>query len=167
MKRDIYDYSFLHLLKSLNFCCQLHIKGIQWEEIEYIWNLIFNLCSIVHKISQLYSQIKFLLHILDILCVLNKFILHFFSQYYLYPSNIAFALYSSIFLMWIAGLKASVALHTNLLSNILRGPMNFFDITPTGRIIVRFSHDVNTLDDRMINNLKQFINTFFRVGLIL
>lgn len=80
---------------------------------------------------------------------------------------LAFALYSSIFLMWIAGLKASVFLHNNLLSNILRGPMNFFESTPTGRVIARFSHDVNTLDERMINNLKQFINTFFRVGVYL
>jgi ABC-type multidrug transport system fused ATPase/permease subunit len=97
-----------------------------------------------------------------VLFSLEKFSICIF-HYYLFP--LAFALYSSIFLMWIAGLKASVLLHGSLLSNILRGPMNFYDTTPTGRIIARFSHDVNTCDERLINNLKQFINTFFRVRL--
>lgn len=82
------------------------------------------------------------------------------SLYYL-----AFALYSSIFLMWIAGLRASKSLHASLLSNILRGPMKFFEITPTGRLIARFSNDINILDDRMITNFKLFMATLFRVSL--
>lgn len=72
-------------------------------------------------------------------------------------------MYSTTFLAWIAGLRASVVLHTHLLSNVLKNPMNFFDVTPSGRILARFSNDVNTLDDRLINTLRQCLMTSLRV----
>lgn len=73
------------------------------------------------------------------------------------------AMYSATFLAWIAGLKASVVLHNCLMSNIVKCPMVFFDSTPKGRILARFSHDINTLDDRLINNFRQLMNTGLRV----
>lgn len=74
-------------------------------------------------------------------------------------------MYFVTFLAWLAGLKAAVMLHNRLLSNILRCPMDFFDITPQGRILARFSHDINTLDDRLINNFRQVLITAWRVRL--
>lgn len=82
---------------------------------------------------------------------------------FLLNSTLALAIYYSIFAIWIAGLKAAVILHDALLANILKGPGSFFDVTPTGRIIARFSHDVNVLDDRLINNFRMLINTSSRV----
>lgn len=73
------------------------------------------------------------------------------------------AMYFGTFLSWIAGLRAAVLLHNILLSNVLKCPMDFFEITPTGRILARFSHDINTLDDRLINNLRQCLMTSLRV----
>lgn len=73
------------------------------------------------------------------------------------------AIYFATFCAWLAGLQASVLLHKSLLSNILRCPMDFFDVTPTGRLLARFSHDINTLDDRLIQNMRQCLITFFRV----
>jgi ATP-binding cassette subfamily C (CFTR/MRP) protein 1 len=72
-------------------------------------------------------------------------------------------MYSATFLAWLAGLKASAILHNSLLSNILKCPMDFFDATPTGRLLARFSHDVNTLDDRLINNFRSVVLTSLRV----
>lgn len=49
--------------------------------------------------------------------------------------------------------KASVMLHNYMATNILRNPMRFFDATPTGRILSRFSSDVEVVD-----NLSQQIS---------
>ncbi|KAG0042983.1 Multidrug resistance-associated protein 1, partial [Gryganskiella cystojenkinii] len=46
-----------------------------------------------------------------------------------------------------AGLRASERLHVYLLENIMRLPMSFFDTTPLGRIVNRFSTDVYAIDD--------------------
>ncbi len=40
-------------------------------------------------------------------------------------------------------LKASNTLHHNLLHKVLRCPMKFFDTTPLGRIVNRFSKDMD------------------------
>ncbi|KAF8948883.1 hypothetical protein BGZ47_001607 [Haplosporangium gracile] len=48
-----------------------------------------------------------------------------------------------------AGVRASKQLHNMLLNNILRLPMSFFDTTPTGRIINRFSSDIFSIDEKL------------------
>lgn len=72
-------------------------------------------------------------------------------------------MYAGTFLAWVSGLKAAQILHNFLLSNIMKCPMDFFDVTPKGRLVARFSHDVNTLDDRLINCIRQAMMTSLRV----
>ncbi|KAF9932493.1 hypothetical protein FBU30_008066 [Linnemannia zychae] len=50
-------------------------------------------------------------------------------------------------LMATACVQASNRLHSALLHNILHLPMSFFDITPLGRILNRFSSDMANVDD--------------------
>ena len=46
----------------------------------------------------------------------------------------------------ISSLKAGAKIHKQLLTNVLRGPMSFFDSTPIGRVVNRFSKDINSID---------------------
>mmetsp|Transcript_6430 Transcript_6430/g.9093 ORF Transcript_6430/g.9093 Transcript_6430/m.9093 type:complete len:1412 (+) Transcript_6430:44-4279(+) len=55
------------------------------------------------------------------------------------------------------GIKASYNLHNNVLASVLRAPMSFFDTTPTGRIISRFSKDMYSIDVELCDFLDFFL----------
>ncbi|KAF9180847.1 hypothetical protein BGZ50_005879 [Haplosporangium sp. Z 11] len=59
--------------------------------------------------------------------------------------------------MVLAAIRASTRLHERLLSTMLRLPMSFFDTTPLGRIVNRFSSDIFSVDELTPWN---FINVF-------
>ncbi|KAF9112068.1 hypothetical protein BGX27_004016 [Mortierella sp. AM989] len=46
-----------------------------------------------------------------------------------------------------AAVRASARLHERLLSKLLRLPMSFFDTTPLGRVVNRFSSDIFSVDE--------------------
>lgn len=50
--------------------------------------------------------------------------------------------------------NASRELHTKLLSRLVHAPMTFFDTTPLGRIINRFSKDLDVLDTQLPHELR-------------
>lgn len=58
---------------------------------------------------------------------------------------------------------ASRVLHSRMLGNVLRAPMAFFDTTPIGRIINRFSKDIYVIDESIPMAMRSFLGTFFRV----
>ncbi|KAM9852911.1 ATP-binding cassette sub-family C member 5 [Aulostomus maculatus] len=67
-------------------------------------------------------------------------------------------------------LRASSRLHDELYHKILRCPMKFFDVTPTGRILNRFSKDMDEVDTRLPFQAEMFIQNvilvFFCLGVI-
>ena len=67
------------------------------------------------------------------------------------------------FALAIAGIFASRKMHNEMLSSILRSPMVFFDTTPLGRILNRFSKDIYTIDMVIPLSLRIFILTLFAV----
>ncbi|XP_078066968.1 ATP-binding cassette sub-family C member 12 isoform X3 [Mustelus asterias] len=54
-------------------------------------------------------------------------------------------------------LKASSTLHDNVFYKIIHCPMKFFDITPIGRIINRFSKDMDEIDVRLPFHAENFL----------
>lgn len=61
---------------------------------------------------------------------------------------------TSTTLLNLACLRGSQLLHNRMLERILRAPMSWFNITPTGRIINRFSKDIDTVDVTIRFNVR-------------
>lgn len=55
---------------------------------------------------------------------------------------------------------ASRTMHKKLLSHIMKSPMTFFDTTPLGRLINRFSKDIDTLDDQLRMQIQFWMMQF-------
>ncbi|KAM3913418.1 ATP-binding cassette sub-family C member 2-like [Leptodactylus fuscus] len=69
----------------------------------------------------------------------------------------------SSFLAAGGSVRASRLLHTQLLRNILRVPMQFFDTTPTGRIVNRFAKDIFTVDETIPMSFRNWLDCFLAV----
>ncbi len=77
-------------------------------------------------------------------------------------SQAIFVFFSS-FSIAIASYLASKTLHRKLMDNILRCPMSFFDTTPLGRILNRFSKDINVIDETIPRSIRSFLMTILSV----
>lgn len=71
------------------------------------------------------------------------------------------------FLHAIGALIASRRISENLLFSVLRVPMSFFDTTPRGRILNRFSSDIAALDSSIPMSMFHFLSCFLQVVTIL
>ncbi|XP_054163879.1 multidrug resistance-associated protein 1-like [Oppia nitens] len=72
-----------------------------------------------------------------------------------------FSLTASISLN-LACIRAAKIMHNDMIKRIIRAPMSFFDTTPIGRILNRFSKDIDTADMSLLFNLRMMIMQFFR-----
>uniref|UniRef100_A0A6Q2ZLR8 ATP-binding cassette sub-family C member 5 n=1 Tax=Esox lucius TaxID=8010 RepID=A0A6Q2ZLR8_ESOLU len=64
-------------------------------------------------------------------------------------------------------LHASSKLHDTMFRNILSSPMSFFDTTPTGRLVNRFSKDQDEVDTMLPFNMENFLQFCLMVTYIM
>eukprot|EP00047_Mylnosiga_fluctuans_P021846 m.109714 g.109714 ORF g.109714 m.109714 type:complete len:1474 (+) comp9049_c0_seq5:48-4469(+) len=62
-----------------------------------------------------------------------------------------------------AAVSASRSMHAKMLTAVMRSPMAFFDTTPLGRIVNRFSKDVYAIDETIPRSLRSYITTALQV----
>ena len=61
------------------------------------------------------------------------------------------------------GVKAGTAFFENLLSGVMKAPMRFFDTSPQGRILNRFTSDTSAIDNTMPSSVGQFLTAFIGI----
>lgn len=66
----------------------------------------------------------------------------------------AFSVLLYISLGYYASLQASRSLFVSMLQRLSRAPARFFDITPVGRILNRFTSDINTVDHALQSSAR-------------
>uniref|UniRef100_A0A9J8BNT1 ABC-type glutathione-S-conjugate transporter n=1 Tax=Cyprinus carpio carpio TaxID=630221 RepID=A0A9J8BNT1_CYPCA len=67
----------------------------------------------------------------------------------------------SSFTLALGKIQAARKLHQTLLDNKFHTPQSFFDTTPIGRIINRFSKDIYVIDEVLPSTVLMFLGTFF------
>ncbi|KAK6202984.1 P-loop containing nucleoside triphosphate hydrolase protein [Scheffersomyces amazonensis] len=105
----------------------------------------------------------------------NPHVWRFIAVYALlgFGGSFAIIIRGMVMMLWL-GLNASRRIHDKMATRVLKAPMAFFDRTPVGRIMNRFTTDINQIDDIVPRILQDFMGqvfstliTFITVGLIM
>ncbi|MGZ3658555.1 MAG: ATP-binding cassette domain-containing protein [Bdellovibrionota bacterium] len=68
-------------------------------------------------------------------------------------------------LLWLErGMAAGRDLHDSMLNSVLRAPLRFFDSTPIGRILQRFSRDVEAVDIQLQWSFETTVRCLVNIG---
>ena len=152
---------------------EVETEGVKFEHYVYYFKsmgvLVFCLCILAYAIFQSFSVSANLVLTAWSNVASNDTSV---TNYYLGLYG-GFGALQSLFI-FLAGLiytygsiKSSTILHSNLLKNILNAPMSFFDTTPAGRIVNRFSKDMDDVDAMIPFVAKDLINqVFILLGII-
>ncbi|XP_028669916.1 multidrug resistance-associated protein 1-like isoform X1 [Erpetoichthys calabaricus] len=73
------------------------------------------------------------------------------------------AIFGTTVAISVGGIIASRHLHHDLLHNVLRSPMAFFERTPSGNLLNRFSKEVDAIDCMIPDGLKMMLGYLFKL----
>lgn len=88
---------------------------------------------------------------------------HFFQLFLFFSFLVLLNNISRYALMAYSGITGSKQLHNALTSSIISAPLLFFDAIPSGRIISRFSSDMDTIDNDIPSSLSSSYDAFLGV----
>ncbi|KAJ2115485.1 hypothetical protein IW146_002281 [Coemansia sp. RSA 922] len=88
---------------------------------------------------------------------------HMYMWVYVLLGGLQFLWFGLFAMLLVASIyMCSKALHGQALRRVLRAPMSFFDTTPLGRILNRFTRDVDSLDLAVCDFFRQFYQNIAR-----
>ncbi|CCE80487.1 Piso0_003604 [Millerozyma farinosa CBS 7064] len=88
----------------------------------------------------------------------------YLSIYFALGIASSFLILSQTCILWMfCTIHGSKKLHAAMANCVLRAPMSFFETTPIGRILNRFSNDVYKVDEILGRVFGMFFNSFFSV----
>ncbi|KAF3843965.1 hypothetical protein F7725_016013 [Dissostichus mawsoni] len=73
------------------------------------------------------------------------------------------AIFGTTVAISICGIIASRHLHMELLINVLHSPMSFFECTPSGNLLNRFSKEIDAIDCMVPEGLKMMLSYVFKL----
>jgi ATP-binding cassette, subfamily C (CFTR/MRP), member 1 len=124
-----------------------------------IFVVAFILCQVVLKMTHL-SLVMWVDRINEgqSQSSLNNYILYYFIFTILFVfMNLLCSMFNSLFF-----LSAVRNLHHTMLANLIYAPVNtFFDVVPSGRILNRFSKDIEETDGELNRNVNGFLSSLF------
>ncbi|KAF9135862.1 hypothetical protein BG015_003214, partial [Linnemannia schmuckeri] len=77
--------------------------------------------------------------------------------------TMAFSIFGGYYITVFVSIRGSRTLHAQLLDKVSRAKVRFFDTTPIGRIINRFSSDISTIDESVNRTLLMFITQLITI----
>lgn len=93
----------------------------------------------------------------------NSEALHFITIYALFGLSTSFLDLGKGVLFWVyLGLKGGRSVHDAMANHIVKAPMSFFDRTPVGRIMNRFTNDINKVDDALPQSFNMVMGISLR-----
>ncbi|XP_067123925.1 ATP-binding cassette sub-family C member 4-like [Centruroides vittatus] len=126
----------------------LHNKRIYTEIVDNVVNMTFN--STIFNNSEdkgLYNSEEYNVYVyFGLICA------------------VFFTTLLSALLLYNFFIAASLELHKNMFRCIIRTPISFLDNNPVGKILNRFSKDVNNVDDLLPNYIQTSLKGFFLIA---
>lgn len=78
-------------------------------------------------------------------------------------SSTLFAMIQTLVLWVYCAIRSARVLHAQMLETVMRSPMSYFDTTPLGRILNRFSKDQHTVDEILPRTFGGYFRVLFSV----
>uniref|UniRef100_A0A8D3D6H4 ABC-type glutathione-S-conjugate transporter n=1 Tax=Scophthalmus maximus TaxID=52904 RepID=A0A8D3D6H4_SCOMX len=75
----------------------------------------------------------------------------------------AMAMFGTTLAIALGGIMASRHLHADLLHSVMHSPMSFFEVTPSGNLLNRFSKEIDAIDCMIPDGLKMMLGYMFKL----